>query len=201
VIAYELGYRAQLNQALTTSLSTFYNVYGDVRSTAAGPNPTIPGLPFPLVFQNELEGHTYGAEWSANYQVLEGWQLHAGYTLLEESLHVKPGGIDFNDAHNETADPQQQVSLRSAMALGPRVDLNAALRWVDTLLINSGPMVADVPSYFELDARIGWRPTPRVELSLSGENLLHAHHPEYGFPAPSRIEIQRSVFGRVQCRF
>jgi hypothetical protein len=34
-----------------------------------------------------------------------------------------------------------------------------------------------------------------------GENLLHAQHPEYGFPDPSRIEIRRSLFGRIQCQF
>jgi len=201
VIAYELGYRAQLSRDLSTSVAGFYNSYGDVRSTAASPTPTIPGLPFPLIFQNDLQGHTYGMELSANYQVLEGWRLHAGYTLLQESLHAKPGTVDFNNAHNETADPQQQLALRSELALGPRLALNTALRWVDSLLINNGNNVATVPSYTELNARLGWRPTPRLELSISGENLLHAHHVEYGFPSPSRIEIARSLFGRVQCRF
>jgi iron complex outermembrane receptor protein len=201
LIAYEVGYRGQWSRQLSTSVSTFYNSYGDVRSTAPSPDPTIPGLPFPLIFQNDLEGHTYGMELSANYQLLEGWRLHAGYTLLQEKLNVKPGGVDFNQTHNETADPQQQVALRSELALGPRVDLNTALRWVDSFLINNANNVATVPSYTELNARLGWRPTARLELSISGENLLHAHHVEYGFPSPSRVEIERSVFGRIQCRF
>ncbi len=201
VIAYEIGYRAQLNSALSTSVSTFYNSYGNIRSTAPSPNPTLPGLPFPLIFRNDVEGHTYGMELSASYRVLEWWRLHAGYTLLQESLHVKPGAVDFNDAHNETADPQQQASLRSEWSLGSRMDLNAALRWVDSLPINNGPTVENVPSYLELNARLGWRPSERLELSISGENLLHAHHVEYGFPDPTRIEIERSVFGRVQCHF
>jgi len=201
VIAYEIGYRAQLNSALSTSVSTFYNSYGNIRSTAPSPNPTLPGLPFPLIFRNDVEGHTYGMELSASYRVLEWWRLHAGYTLLQESLHVKPGAVDFNDAHNETADPQQQASLRFEWSLGSRMDLNAALRWVDSLPINNGPTVENVPSYLELNARLGWRPSERLELSISGENLLHAHHVEYGFPDPTRIEIERSVFGRVQCHF
>jgi iron complex outermembrane recepter protein len=201
VVAYELGYRAQVSSNLATSLSTFYNQYDHVRSTAPVPNPTIPGLPFPLVFRNDLEGHTYGMEWSADYQLLPTWRLHAGYTFLQENLRVKPGRFDFSDAHNETADPQQQASLRSAVDLGRNLDLSTALRWVDTLHINNASVVGIVPSYLELNARLGWQPTPKIELSIVGENLLHARHPEYGFPDPSRVEIQRSFFGRIQCRF
>jgi iron complex outermembrane recepter protein len=201
VLAYEVGHRAQLNSKLSTSVAAFYNDYDHVRSTAPSQNPTIPGLPFPLVFENELQGHTYGAELSAQYQALAGVRLHIGYTLLQEALHVVPGHIDFSNAHNETADPQQQATVRAEMQLGHRVDLNLGLRWVDSLPINNADQLAFVPSYFELNARLAWQPIPRVELSVVGENLLHARHPEYGFPDPSRVEIQRSVFGRVQCRF
>jgi iron complex outermembrane recepter protein len=201
VVAYELGYRAQVSTRLTTSLSTFYNEYDHVRSIAPSPHPTIPGLPFPLVFQNDLEGHTYGLELSADYQLLPAWRLHAGYTFLKENLRVKAGRFDFSDAHNETADPQQQFSLRSAVDLGRNLDVSTALRWIDTLHISNAAVVGIVPSYFELNARLGWHPTPKVELSLVGENLLHAQHPEYGFPNPSRIEIRRSLFGRIQCQF
>ncbi|HUI59645.1 MAG TPA: TonB-dependent receptor [Steroidobacteraceae bacterium] len=200
LLAYEVGYRGQFSPKFSTSVATFYNEYDHVRSTAPSAHPTIPLLPFPLVFQNDLEGHTYGAELSANYQLLPGWQLHGGYNLLQESLRVKPGQFDFSAAHNETADPQQQVSLRSDAALRRNLDLNLALRWVDTLHINNAAQIGIVPSYLELDARLGWLITPRVELSVVGQNLLHAHHAEYGFPDPSRIEIDRSIFGRIQCR-
>lgn len=33
--------------------------------------------------------------------------------------------------------------------------------------------------------------------SLTGHNLLHAAHVEYGFPDPTREQIVRSVFGRI----
>jgi hypothetical protein len=35
---------------------------------------------------------------------------------------------------------------------------------------------------------------------LSGENLLHGRHPEYGFPSPARKEIQRGVYGKLVWR-
>jgi iron complex outermembrane recepter protein len=73
---------------------------------------------------------------------------------------------------------------------------------VDELPTNSGTTSlpgppAVVPSYSELDCRLGWHPSPRWELSLVGRNLLHDHHPEYGLPDPTRVQIERSVYGKV----
>ena len=196
VTAYELGYRGGLGSRVTGSISTFYNVYDDVRSTSF-----TPGTIVPLYFANNLEGRTYGAELSGTYQVLESWSLHAGYDLLEENLHVKPGEFDLNDALNETSDPKNQFTVRSALSLPWRVDFDAALRWVDALRTNNGPTPGIVPSYFELNSRLAWRAPHGIELSLVGQNLLHDQHPEYGFPSPTRVEIQRSAYGKIAWRY
>jgi iron complex outermembrane receptor protein len=58
-----------------------------------------------------------------------------------------------------------------------------------------------VPSYAELDLRVGWHPTPHLELSVTGQNLLHAHHPEYGVASPVREEIARSIYGKLTWRY
>jgi iron complex outermembrane receptor protein len=87
--------------------------------------------------------------------------------------------------------------LRSSLALPQQVHFDTSLRWVDTLLINSGPTLGTVPSYAELDARLAWQATRQFELSVTGQNLLHDHHPEYGFPDSSRVEISRSVYAKV----
>ena len=81
------------------------------------------------------------------------------------------------------------------------VEFDTGLRWVDILKVNDGTTVGTVPSYFELDARLGWRITKNVEVSVVGQNLLHDHHPEYGFPSSSREEIARSVYGKVAWQF
>jgi iron complex outermembrane receptor protein len=201
VIAYELGYRAQMTSKLQTSLSTFYNDYDHVRSTVTNSTLDVFNLPIPFIFQNNLEGKTYGFELSANYQLLDWWRLHGGYDLLKEDIRVKPGKSDINNALNETADPQQQFSIRSSMDLPKNVSFDTGLRWVDTLHNNNGAVVGTVPSYFELDARAAWRPVKSVELSVVGQNLLHDHHPEYGFPGPTREEINRSVYAKISWQF
>jgi iron complex outermembrane recepter protein len=201
LIACEIGYRAELASRLSGSVSAYYNDYGDLRSTGVTPTTATYIFPYPVYFQNNLEGDTYGVELSASYQLLDWWRLHAGYDLLQEHLHVKPGETDATGATNETADPQQQFALRSAMDLAHDVQFNAALRWVDELHINNGPtggaVYGIVPSYFELDSRVAWHATRQLELSIAGMNLLHPYHTEYGFPSPAREQIARSVFGRV----
>jgi iron complex outermembrane receptor protein len=200
VIAYELGYRSQFRTQLSWSASVFYNEYDSLRSTTPGP-PGFPKFGFPLVFENNLEGETYGLELSATYEILDGWRLHAGYNLLREEIRVKAGAVDFSDAHNETADPRHQFSLRSSLDLPHQVELDAGFRWVDSLEANNGPSVGIVPSYAEMDVRLGWRPTEAFEFSLVGQNLLHRQHPEYGFPSPTRGEIERAVYGKAVWRF
>ena len=196
VLAYELGYRAQVSARTLVSLSTYYNDYDDVRSTSINPATIIP-----LYFQNNLKGHTYGAELSTVYQALDNWTLHLGYDLLQEHLRVKPGQFDLDGALNETSDPQQQVALRSSVTFISHVDFDATLRWVDTLITNSGATPGTVPSYFGLDARLAWHGASGVELALVGQNLLQPRHVEYGFPSPLRGQIDRSLYAKIAWRF
>lgn len=196
LVAYELGYRAQIGRRVTASVSAFYNDYDHVRSVGFTPVTILP-----LPFQNNLEGETHGVELSLTYQALDWWRLHAGYNALNENLRVKPGAFDLNGALNETADPAQRISLRSSMDLPGRLQLDADLRWIDSRKINSGPAFGVVPSYGELDLHLGWHPVRQLELSMTGQNLLHGGHPEYGFPGPGQPQIQRAFYGKLQWRY
>lgn len=196
VVAYELGYRARFGSRVNFSLSGFYNVYDRLRSTSITPATILP-----FFFANNLEGETYGFEASATFQVLDGWKLRFGYRLLQEHLRVKPGQFDLNAGRNETADPQQQFTLRSSIDLPRNVELDVALRWVDRLFINNADVVRTVPSYFELDARLAWRISQRWEVSLIGRNLLHRRHVEYGFPSATREAVERGLHGKLTWRY
>lgn len=195
VMAYEAGYRMQAGQRLIASLSTYYNDYQHVRSTSITPATLIP-----FYFANNLKGYTYGVELSGTWQAASWWRLRFGYSYLHENLRVTPGQFDLSNAQNETADPANQVMLRSMFDLPHQVQLDAALRWIDTLHINNGPVLGVVPSYFEADVRAGWHITSRLDIALIAHNLLHAHHPEYGFPDANRIEATRSIIGKVTWR-
>jgi iron complex outermembrane receptor protein len=200
LIAYELGYRAIFGPQWSGSLSTFLNDYHHLRSTSVPPTTADYPLALPVYFQNNLEGTTQGLELSSTYQPLDWWQLHVGYDLLLEHLHVTPGQIDTTGAANETADPKGQAFLRSSMDLPRGISLDAGLRWVDTLRLdnspNGGPVIGEVPAYWQLNARLAWQATRNLTLSLGGQNLLSEYHVEYGYPSPARERIARSVFAR-----
>ena len=196
LVAYELGYRTQLGTGFTASISAFYNDYGDLRSTSITPATIVP-----LFFQNNLEGSTYGVELSISYQVLPWWRLHGSVDPIREDIRVKPGQFDLNKGLNETADPRARLSLRSSMDLPNNMEFDFALRRIDSRDINNGPTIGIVPSYIEMGLRLGWNPTERIELSVVGQNLLHAHHPEYGFPGPTLVDIRRNVYGKVAWHF
>lgn len=201
LLAWELGYRAQLGSRATLSLSTFYNEYDKLRSTSLGAPDPLFGLPFPFYFENNLEGETHGFELTARYQVLDGWRLQAGFNLLRENLRVKPGETDFNNALNETADPEQQFALRSSVNLPNNIELDTDLRWVGERIINDAGVATTVPEFWAMDLRLGWRPTKHLQLSLVGRDLLDRRHPEYAVPDPTRVEIERSFYGKVAWNF
>jgi iron complex outermembrane receptor protein len=196
LIAYELGYRAEIGSKVSASVSAFYNDYSDLRSVSFTPATIIP-----LFFANNLEGETHGVELSATYQPLAWWRLRAGLDVLKESLHVKPGQFDLNNALNETSDPERQFSLQSSFDLPRNVELDADLRSVDKVYTNNGGFVATVPKYTDMSVRLGWRATRELELSVVGQNLLHDHHPEFGIPGPTREDVPRGVYGKVAWRF
>lgn len=196
LVAYELGYRAQLGSRVSASISGFYNDYSDLRSANFTPATIIP-----FFFANDLEGETHGVELSARYQATRWWRLRAGLDVLKERLHLRPGGVDINHALNETSDPERQFSLESSFDVPGGVELDAGVRSVDKLYTNNGGTLATVPKYTEMDVRLGWNATRHVELSLAGQNLLHTHHVEFGAPGPTRIEILRAVYGKVSWRF
>ncbi|MGH8261799.1 MAG: TonB-dependent receptor domain-containing protein, partial [Steroidobacteraceae bacterium] len=187
--AYEAGYRGQPASAFSLSVSTFYNVYDDLRSIEPSPATGF----FPLTWGNSIEGHTVGVDAWADWQVTRWWRLSPGFTVMRERLHFEPGASALLGVSQETDDPSDQVSLQSSMTFPHRLTFDARVRYVGAL---PDPALA---AYTELSAHLAWHATPRLELSLSGRNLLHERHLE--FPAPDGEAIDRSAYAGVTWRF
>jgi iron complex outermembrane receptor protein len=195
LLAYELGYRVQVHQELSASLSTFYDDYRDLRSMEL----VNPPAPFPFYLGNGLIAHSYGAELAADYALMPAWQLHAGYTELRSHFERLPGSTDTALGSGEAHDPEHFFSLRSSFEFFDHCEFDAMFRHVDRIANQ------DLPSYGELDLRLGWQPVTNLELAVVGQNLLHAQHVEFGAVTNSlsstRKEIERSVYGKVSWRF
>jgi iron complex outermembrane receptor protein len=182
LMAYELGYRGQIHKNLSLSVSTFFNHYDDLRTVER----INPRQPFPIILRNGARGEAYGAEFAAEYRPMESWRLRAAYSPLKLHFAGKPGSTDPNPGASESHDPNHQVSLRSLLDLPGHLEFDDTFRYVSKIANQ------DVPGYGELDSRLGWRPTPKMEISILGRNLLHKHHAEFG-TLLGRREIERSA--------
>jgi len=184
--AYEAGARFNPSPEAGFSLSAFYNDYDQLRTIELSA-----GRKLPLVWGNMLEGSTYGVEAWGEVRIRPWWRMSGGVSTLHEDLKFKPGATGIVGPMQDGLDPKYQASLRSSMALGADVTLDADLRHVGAL-----PNGA-VAAYSELNSRIGWNITDRLLISVSGRNLLHARHVEY----PGGVPIQRTVTADLQWRF
>ena len=108
------------------------------------------------------------AEVSATLQVIDSWSLHLGYDLLEERLRVKPGQFDLSNGLNETADPKNQVSLRSALTVRRGKYRNVEVTW---------PIWTPPISLTGLRARRGGR---THVAPVARPDALHVVHCRYG---------------------
>jgi iron complex outermembrane receptor protein len=191
VVAYELGWRIQPAPGLSFDTATYYNVYDRLRSQ----EPSAAPGGFPYVLENRARAEAAGVGLAANYQMTPWLRWSLNYSYLDERFHLAPGSQDPTGGTAEGDDPQNQAALHASLDLPHRVQVDGFLRHVGEL---PSPVV---PAYTELDLRFGWEPVTRLELSVVGRNLLHAHHPEFGNPGPLRQEVPRSLYGRVAWRF
>jgi iron complex outermembrane receptor protein len=186
--SYELGYRVQPTPRISLSITAFYDVYDDLRV-----DQFVPGAIFPIVLENGANGESYGLEAWASFTVTDWWRLRAGANTLQRDYHTTGRHNDLTALQAAGDDPNYQAQLRSDMQLGRNVDLDLALRRVAAVQTVTG--VQDAPAYTEADAHIAWRLKPRLELSLSGFNLLNDHHLEINDSSTTPVRtIPRSVY-------
>lgn len=185
LMAWELGLRHALSQSQFIDASVFFNDYYDLRTLE------MSGL-FEFMMQNKMKGHTKGAEIFYEIDVLPTWRLTAGYSYLIMDLK-KIGSDPFKMASvTEDADPRHKIELRSSSDITDNIRLDLWLRFVDEIRSYA------IPEYTALDATIGWKITPTMEISLTGRDLLDESHPEY----PGEIlqtmptELERSFFAK-----
>ncbi|HEV2673766.1 MAG TPA: TonB-dependent receptor [Aliidongia sp.] len=187
--AYEVGTRIQASPRLSFSVSSFYNVYDDLRTIE-----TAPGGFLPLRWGNKMMGLVYGTEIWGSFRVADWWRLSASVDLQHEHLRFKPGSSGIGGLAFAAEDPNHQATLRSSMNLADDVTWEADLRYVGKLQNTT------VPEYAEMNTSLGWTLSKSLEVTLSGFNLLHAHHVEF-LESGQSDQIPRSFFVATRWRF
>ena len=199
LLAYELGYRIQQSRRLSLDLASFYNHYDDLKTAQAG-RPYLESTPLPAhrviptVLGNAGVGNTYGLEAAANWTATSYWKWSAGYTWLRMRLSPEAvgsaAGVSFDS-------PAHQWQARSSLNLPHRLEFDTALYY------NGALTQTKVPSYLRLDARLGWRPSPPVDVSVVLQNLLDARHPEFNSAqgGVTTTQVRRGAYAKVTWQF
>lgn len=173
VIAYESGYRFQASK-ITADFTLFYNDYSRLPLLMTGsPSFTVSGTAMPYILlpaglTNGVKGYTYGSELSGTWQATQFWKLNLSYGYLDARFKRPDGSIHPFSHEN----PQNQFSLRSSFDILDNVELDLWLRYVDKLAsVNTQP----VAGYTSLNLRLAYKPIPKLEFSLVGNNLFENH--------------------------
>jgi iron complex outermembrane receptor protein len=185
--AYEVGYRGRPVRALSLCVSAFYDEYDQLRTVEPGP------AVLPLLWDNRMRGDTYGVEAWADIQIRPWWRVSPSLRTLHKRLRFESDASGLVGLGLAGNDPTHQASLKSAIDFGRGFTFDAYFRHVGAL---PEPQQKE---YSELSARLAWRVTKSLEVSVSGFNLLHDKHTEY--PVPSGAFIERSVLGEIRVTF
>ncbi len=197
IIAYEIGYRANVSSVLSMDIAAFVNEYDDLR-TVELTNISPEGF-LTAELGNGMRGDSYGVELSSRWQVLDWWRLIATWTYTHMDFDLKGSSDDiFGNEYATQNVPGNIASLFSNMQLPGRVEVDGWVRYVDSIY------GGEVPAYTTLDLRLGWNATDNIELSLVGQGLLHRSIQEYGMDnlvMTEVTEMERSIYCRATIRF
>ena len=203
--AFEFGYRLHPANDLLIDLVIFFNHYKGLRSGRLG-TPSLVADPAPLHLvlpayaANTLGVKTRGFEWSTDWQPTSLLRMRTGYTFLQMDVKssilqntdpnlLPPGSEDLLSGDNRN-NPKHQLFAWAAFSPSFQWHIDGILRYVDQL------PTSKTKRYLELDLNLGWHFHPQFEMTLTGQNLLHAHHREFEATLVSTkpTEIQRSVY-------
>ena len=196
--AYELGHRWQPRADWSLDTALFYNVYDDLQTLDDDPSTAATDLRF----GNRMQGHTYGVEFDNRWELRPDVRMNLSYTYLRMNLDVEPDpGTLTLPATAEGAAPRHTLAWRTEWDMSRDVEIDATIRYVDALSTTQ-PAASPVPAYVTLDLGLDWRLARGVDVSLVGQNLLDAHHPEQPIsPITTVTEVQRGFYGRLNWRF
>jgi iron complex outermembrane receptor protein len=204
MVAWEAGYRSRPTDGLLLDATVFLMKHDRIRgfvpgepSVVAGPSPHVS---VPVTLANLAAGEARGVELASDWYPLPRLRLRAAYSYLQLRQTRGGGASEDGPPAGEFADrtnpwkisPSHQARLWASFGLGRAWDLDLAGRHVSALRGQR------IPAYTVFDARLAWRPSPPLEISVSGRNLGPASHEEFGGEFnPTGSAVKPAVYAAV----
>jgi iron complex outermembrane receptor protein len=204
--SYEIGYRTQPSPRFSIDVATFYDSYKQLESGSIG-TPSLFFSPqvyllVPVPFSNDTKAGAIGAEVSFLYHPFSRWKLAGSYSHLDirsSTVNSTPLG---SIVYSAGASPHNAWKIQSYLNLSSAVQLDMLVFTSSAVVTPVYPVDALVPPHTRFDTRIGWRVSPRFEISVSGQDLLSPRQLEL-FPESITAAryVPRSFYLRTIWRF
>jgi iron complex outermembrane recepter protein len=203
LIALEFGARYQPHPKASYDLAAFLNWYDALRtfepvSMGVNPSPT-PHIESLFRFDNKGSAFSGGIEASGQFLPRPNWKLVVNFALLSDKFRLDD---DSQDAFGERgtdrmgSSPRYTISVRSAHDLGRGLTFDLFAQYVDKL------PAFGIKAYTRLDAKVAYKASDRLEVSLVGQNLLQGKHKEArGVLFETASFIPRGFYGMATWRY
>jgi iron complex outermembrane receptor protein len=201
LVAWEAGYRIQPVDALLLDASVFLMEYKGVRGfetlVPVMEMEPVRHLDLPLAFKNMFDGRSRGLELSSDWDARSWLRVRAWYSFLDlKQTKTNEPAVPGTGVSEFDSSPSHQALIRASVDIGRSWDLDVTGRYV------SAVRTLEIPAYTVMDARLAWRPSPPLEVSVTGRNLGPKSHTEFasGSTGVSTV-IKPGVFAAIALSF
>ena len=153
-----------------------------------------------------MEVMTDGFELSVDWRVKNWWRLRLNYGYINVNAtansSVSPSYAVPNQQMIEGAAAMHTFNLFSFMSLSDKWSLNIWLKFLDKLDIDIYD-INDIDKTMNMDVKITKKLKSGLELSVIGQNLLHANQLQFYdmFIGQSSTRVPRSVYFQLRWKF
>jgi len=174
LISQELGYRAQPSRNWWMDVALFHNRYEGILTAILGePILSAESVTLPIHPANRQNVRTYGGEIAVDWQPSTKFRVKGSYSYFFGKIDVDPGTVAFAPPYGVLSTPKHQVGLFLMTRPTTRMTLDLLGRYVDRL------QGLNINGYTSLDGRVGLSLNHKLELSLTGKNILGNNHVEF----------------------
>ncbi len=144
-----------------------------------------------------------GAEAELSGELAPGWELTAGYAYTSTRYAKAPPGQQGTPFTTEF--PRHNVNLWTKRRMGGALDrlwLGGGLRYLSKSSVTDGDMRWEQGGYTVASVQAGWRFSPRLEASLTVDNLTDKYYYErFGWTRQVYFGSPRSVTASLHYRY
>ena len=198
-VSLEAGYRTLLTPAFYIDATVFRNRHENVidlgalsRGSATTDGVTYTALTLP--WANAIDGVTRGVEVAPDWRVGNRLRLRGSYSYLNIDLTPRQAGALRVALPVFEGAPRHHVTVQGLASLTRGIEVDPIYRYV------SAREGQGIPAYHAVDLRLAVPLTHGFTVSVAGQNLFDAHHPEWAREPGPTVEIRRSAYVRLTWR-